>query len=532
LAPSVEQVAPAAASKPNGQAGEKVVRLRTADADGTSEGESAEIEISVAIWDEIVSWRHIFNRAGPANARDLLRRAAAALFRVLLVNKLERPETDGVAHQAVVDFLDEMAKLHGIDPDDAQAMFAQAKAALPDKSPNGGGYDEADNAALDQIALQLDALPHQGALSEPASSRRVAIMVRGDKVALKSIKWSWKHRFAFGKLALIAGDPGLGKSQIALDIAARHTTGELWPVDGGHAPLCEVIVLTAEDGMNDTAAPRLVAAGADMSKIHFLRGTKVVGSRDEELFDLTRDVAVLRDELNRNPNIKVIVIDPLTAYLGETQAQRNTQVRRALAPLVRLIEETGVLIIAINHLNKSQGKAIYRVLDSIAFVALGRILHRVVEDAENPANRKFVCGKTNIGPKPAGLTFICQLTPVITEDGEDHISRISWGTQHINESADQALLEAETGPAKDEAGDGLSAAVEFLRIELGPEATKDTGGRVESKIIEDAARRAGISPRTLDRARYKLKVVSEREGFGANGKFYLRLPVHRTPSDP
>jgi hypothetical protein len=114
-------------------------------------------------------------------------------------------------------------------------------------------------------------------------------------------------------------------------------------------------------------------------------------------------------------------------------------VRKALAPLVRLIEDADVLVIGVTHLNKSQGKAIYRVLDSIAFVALGRILHLVIADTENPDNRKFLCDKTNIGPKPPGLTFLCQQVPVATEDGEEWVSRISWGTQHINETADQAF---------------------------------------------------------------------------------------------
>ena len=133
-------------------------------------------------------------------------------------------------------------------------------------------------------------------------AKRVAVLVRGDQIPLKSVQWAWRHRFAFGKLALIAGDPGLGKSQIALDIGARHTTGDFWLVDGGHASRCEVLILTAEDGPSDTVAPRLVAARADMSKVHFLRGTKAPEG-EEELFDLTRDVEALRGALQQYPGI-------------------------------------------------------------------------------------------------------------------------------------------------------------------------------------------------------------------------------------
>jgi putative DNA primase/helicase len=317
--------------------------------------------------------------------------------------------------------------------------------------------------------------------SQSHDQTRTAVLLRGDQVPLRAVQWLWKDRFAFGKLALIAGDPGRGKSQIALDIVARCTTGEAWPVDGGRVPLAEAIVLTAEDGLSDTVAPRLVAAGADRSKVHFLTGTKIEGVKDgdQQMFDLTADIEVLRKTLKANPAVRIIVIDPLTAYLGATQAQRNAQVRAALTPLVHLMEETGVAVIGITHLNKGQGKAIYRVLDSIAFVAVGRLIHMVIDDADKSGNFKFLCDKTNLGPKPPGLTFICQQVEVGTEDGPQWVSRISWGTEHIQETADQAL-QAEAAPA--EAMTATDDAVEFLRAVLvsGPVAVKD----VEREAVE------------------------------------------------
>jgi hypothetical protein len=360
----------------------------------------------------------------------------------------------------------------------------------------------------DQDARGPDAPPRQ----KERAKGRSAILVRGDQVPLRSVQWAWKHRFAFGKIALIAGDPGLGKSQAALDILARMTVGDSWPVDGGKAPIAEAMVLTAEDGLSDTVAPRLVAAGADMSKVHFLTGTKVEGG-EEELFDLTRDVQALRDALKKNPAIKVIIIDPLTAYLGETQAQRNAQVRKALAPLVRLIEETEVLVIGVTHLNKSAGKAIYRVLESIAFVAVGRILHLVIADSENPINRKFICDKTNIGPKPPGLTFICQQVPVTTEDGEEWVSRICWGTAHITETADQALEAQANSGEKAGARDG---AEKFLRRLL-------ADGPVPFDEVLEAAKASCISERILRRVKDDLGVISDKDGF--KGGWAWSLPA-------
>jgi hypothetical protein len=159
--------------------------------------------------------------------------------------------------------------------------------------------------------------------------------------------------------------------------------------------------------------------------------------------------------------------------LGETQAHKNAQVRKVLTPLIKLVEDYGVLAIGVTHLNKSAGKAIYRVLDSIAFVALGRILHLVVQDSDNPDNRKFLCDKTNIGPKPAGLTFICQQVEVPTCRGNIWMSRVSWGTRTINQSADEAIAAAT--PGANDKNSAINEAVDFLKRLLadGPVASTE-----------------------------------------------------------
>jgi putative DNA primase/helicase len=303
------------------------------------------------------------------------------------------------------------------------------------------------------------------------TATRAVLLTRADKVEPESINWAWKNRFAFGKLALIAGDPGLGKSTILIDIVATHSTGAAFPCGEGRAQQCESIFLTAEDGLCDTLVPRLIAAEADLSKIHFLTGTKTEGAGDDDvaMFDLTKDIAVLRKAFEANPKIRIFVIDPITAYLGATEAKSNAEVRKALTPLISLIEDTGVLVLANNHLNKGAGKALYRVLDSIAFVAVGRTVHLVVKDTDNPDNRKFLCDKTNIGSKPLGLTYIIQKCWIPGKHGEEiETSRISWGTQHIDETADEAMAE-KPDPTM------TSEAVEFLQIVLanGPMAVTD-----------------------------------------------------------
>jgi putative DNA primase/helicase len=280
--------------------------------------------------------------------------------------------------------------------------------------------------------------------------------------------------------------------------------GRRVPSRRAHPHECEALVLTAEDGLKDTVIPRLIAAGADRSRVHILTGTKIEGAAagEEDLFDLTRDVAVLRDVLKANRKIRIIVIDPLTAYLGETQAHKNAQVRKVLTPLIKLIENFGVLVIGVTHLNKSAGKAIYRVLDSIAFVALGRILHLVVQDSDNTDNRKFLCDKTNIGPKPAGLTFICQQVEVPTRTGNMWVSRVSWGTRTINQSADEAIAAAT--PGANDKNSAINEAVDFLKRLL-------ADGPVASTEVFKAAKANGIATVTLRRAKKEAGLIARHD---------------------
>jgi AAA domain len=134
----------------------------------------------------------------------------------------------------------------------------------------------------------------------PEAATRTAVLVRADKMKPESINWAWKNRFAFGKLVVLAGDPGLGKSTILIELAALHSIGGEFPCGEGRAQQCETLILTAEDGLRDTLIPRLMAAGADLTKIHFLTGTKGEGTDDESLFDLGRDIAALRKALKEN----------------------------------------------------------------------------------------------------------------------------------------------------------------------------------------------------------------------------------------
>ena len=149
--------------------------------------------------------------------------------------------------------------------------------------------------------------------------------------------------------------------------------------------------------------------GGRLSKIHFLTGTKTEGEDSEAMFDLAKDIVVLRTVFKANPLLG-FSSSTLSPPISAKPRPRRILRAPALTPLVKLIEDFDVCVLANNHLNKGAGKALYRVLDSIAFVAVGRTVHLVIKDADNPDNRKLICDKTNIGSRPLGLTYIIQKT--------------------------------------------------------------------------------------------------------------------------
>jgi RecA-family ATPase len=204
----------------------------------------------------------------------------------------------------------------------------------------------------------------------PAPHSRITL-VRASDIEATPIEWLWKGRLALGKNTLIAGDPGLGKTQAGLDIAARLSTGDRWP-DGGVAPIGNSIIMSAEDGIGDTIVPRL-EAGADLSRVLCLKGTKSPDGT-QSMFTLQRDLDELGKAIAQIGGAKYIMIDPVTAYMGKIDSHRTTDVRAVLAPLTEFAEAHNVAVLSITHPPKaSQAKAIHAFTGSLAHVAAARM---------------------------------------------------------------------------------------------------------------------------------------------------------------
>ena len=332
----------------------------------------------------------------------------------------------------------------------------------------------------------------------------------------EAVKWLWPGRIPLGELTMIVGDPGLGKSQICASLASVVTNGGQWPVDRSFAEVGSVLILSAEDNIKHTIRPRLDAAGADVTRCHTLQAVKRQaedGTSFEGGFSLALDLAklsVLMDELK---DVRLVIIDPVSAYLGETDSHKNAEVRGMLAPLTTLAGAHKAAIILVSHLTKSQSaNALMRVQGSIAFAALCRAVWGVTADKDDRARRLFMPLKNNLGQDKTGLAY--QIEPYTLDNPEEPIptSRIMWEAQLVETTVEEAFGAALSHEERSEIDD----AKEFLREAL-------SEGRLKAKDVQASARSAGHSSTTLTRAKKQLKVASEREGFGKDAVWYWRI---------
>lgn len=235
---------------------------------------------------------------------------------------------------------------------------------------------------------------------------REPVLVRMSTVKPEEVDWLWRDRIPLGKLSIIAGDPGLGKSFITLDLAARVSTGSPFPGETTSRAPASAVLLSAEDGLADTIRPRLDAAGADPTKIHALRGIRSRDASSVSPFSLAEDLAVLEQVLVSHPDVHLVVIDPISAYIGSINTHRDAAIRQVLAPLAELAERYRVAVLAVVHLNKNQStKALYRGNGSIGLVAAARCVWLVAEDLDDRDLRMVLPLKNNLVPRPSGLAY-------------------------------------------------------------------------------------------------------------------------------
>jgi putative DNA primase/helicase len=331
------------------------------------------------------------------------------------------------------------------------------------------------------------------------------VIERASDILVKPVEWLWPGRIAIGKLTLLAGEAGLGKSQVVTAMAAAITTGGRWPCDEGTAPLGSVIFLSAEDSAADTVVPRLMAADANRQHVHLLRAVKTDDGKGRRTFNLQSDLDLLASKIAEFGNVRMVCIDPISSYLGpKVDSHVNAAVRGALEPIGEMADRLRVAIVAITHPPKGTGTAaINRFIGSIAFVAAARAAFMVARDADDEVRRLFLPVKNNLAPVGKGLAFRLEQC-LVGEPGASVVtSSVVWDHGHVETTADQALQAADecigSGPKPREEG------MEFLRELLA------SGPMLAAKIKAEVTD-AGLSWMTVKRAKKLLGVRTYKLG--------------------
>lgn len=312
------------------------------------------------------------------------------------------------------------------------------------------GKDISDHLWAGYRPELLDPLPAEGTLLRYALSH----------VGTMAVDWAWDGWFPAGMLSLIEGDPGVSKSTLTVDLAARWSTGAVLP-DGTPNPFngpVNVGMVSAEDDPKRVIKPRLIAAGGNPDRVFLVAGMPLVGTRYSRSVDLEQDVEAIREAIEAE-QLRVLMLDPLMAFLGSTRTAIDSEVRKVLTPLKYLAEETDCAIICVRHLRKSGGKAVHAGGGSIAFTGQARSVALVGFNPNNPEQRVLAITKINVGPHPNALAYH------VAEDvaGFAMAPRIVWDGESSLTAAD--LLEAPIAASNEVKGEVASEVVDQLTIE-------------------------------------------------------------------
>ena len=317
------------------------------------------------------------------------------------------------------------------------------------------------------------------------------VLIRASEVVSTPVQWLWDGWLPAGKIVLLEGNPGCGKSTLAIDLVASITTGRPLPSGEATDPV-DALIFSAEDGIEDTIRPRLDAAGADVDKVHLWEPSS-------PMFQLPRTANWLRDKILEH-DIRLVVLDTLLSFLGAGINSHHAQdVRRALTPVFQVSSETGATVLALRHLSKSAGmSAMNRGMGSIAFTGLARaVWHAGTHPDEEGMVLSIVKNNLAVTQRSRRYTVV---------DNAGH-PVIAWGDT-CDLVADDLVVEANHAPS------ALDDATDWLEEVL-------SSGHVPANQLNEDAVHAGISEATLRRAKKRLGVKSNR----INSRSYWELPA-------
>ena len=325
-----------------------------------------------------------------------------------------------------------------------------------------------------------------------------------------AIRWLWPGWLAKGKLHILAGAGGTGKTTLLIGLIATITTGGRWPDGSRCSEPGNALIWSSEDDPADTLIPRLTAAGADMSRVYIIQG-RTNAQGDADPFDPANDIALLRETANEIGGVSLLMLDPIVSAVKGDMHKAN-DVRRALQGVVDFAEQNLCAIVGISHFSKggAGSSPTDRVIGSQAFSALARTV-LVAAKQEDSDLRVLARAKSNIGTDEGGVSYTIE---TCTIDGDITTTHVAWGDL-IEGSAREILGDVEgsdddTRPDDDDPSEALRRI-----LKDGPMI----GKQAKSLMTEN-----GYSAKQTRTAREKLSVVTVREGFGKEIKTLWSLP--------
>ena len=353
------------------------------------------------------------------------------------------------------------------------------------------------------------------------------VVVRGDAVAEEALVYAWKPNLPMGKLAHFGGNSSQAKTPVTIDLAARFSTGSAWP-DGTPNQLGPkaVIILNIEDGLGDTILPRFRLAGGDKTKLWFVKGTKVNGedqsSFTERSVALDHDFPLLAALARSIPDLGLIIIDPVTNYLGGLKMNDEGEVRSLLTPLAKLAAELGVVIITVGHFNRRERgtEPLHRMMGAAAFSGVARAVYAFGPDPEDSS--KFAHVMTPVRCAVGEGEALRYKTELISENCPDgpplDIIRVVWTGKS------SATAEDSVDPPSAQEKSQERAAADLLKENLrdGPRPAKDCQEQLRSEGCD-------VEKLNMCRIRRLAGVGSKKFASDRFNTWYLEDTCTRTP---
>lgn len=468
----------------------------------------------------LFTYRTLKNQKGEPKTRDAMRSPISGF------NTYSAPWIELGWHTTKADFMGEVAKYL---PNRANIVMAQAEknGTVPnDVSPDVLIADAqlwlnrvSSLVVNDTIGREL--LARVPANKAESNTKNDAVGVKyqcANSFTVEPIEWLWKGWLAAGKLHILAGAPGTGKTTVALALAATISVAGRWP-DGTGANRGRVMIWSGEDDPCDTIVPRLMANGADLSRVNIITGT--IGKNGERGFDPGTDLQALTDTIAKMEEPPaLLIVDPIvSAVAGDSH--KNAEVRRALQPLVELAMQRRCAVLGISHFSKgTQGRdPVERVTGSLAFGALARIVLAAAKlPDEEGGGRILARGKSNIGKDDGGFKY--ELV-VVNPRPDIETTAVLWA-EAVEGSARELLGQAE-GQADSEERSATREAQDWLREFL-------SHGAAKAKDVQREARECGIGEKALRTARERLGIKPTKSGF--QGSYMWTLPSSMMPKMP